>query len=172
MPHDCLDEVTGSSNHSFTQLHLRENLTSFIQHHRSFSILSIQMDSLDEFRAKYGSQAGDAVLRVVAETMTGNLRPSDFLGRWSADQFLAILVDCGAIGADVTGKRMQKVVALAGLKWWGDELSVTVSVGHATAQPEDTIDSLVGRALNSLQEHSSTNAANNADNSSPTSKDY
>jgi diguanylate cyclase (GGDEF)-like protein/PAS domain S-box-containing protein len=155
----CLDEITGIPNHSFTQFRLRESLASFIEYHLPFSILRIQVDSLDEFRAKYGPHASDAILRVVAETMTGSLRPHDFLGRWSSDQFLAILADSGLAGGEITGKRMRKVVTCAGLKWWGDELSVTVSIGNATAESGDTIDTLNVRALHSLQQHSAEKAA-------------
>ncbi|HZR58947.1 MAG TPA: diguanylate cyclase [Terriglobales bacterium] len=167
----CLDEITGIPNHSFTQFHLRENLASFVEYHLPFSILCIQVDSLDDFRAKYGPHASDAILRVVAETMTGSLRPADFLGRWSADQFLAILEDCSLAGVEITGKRMRKIVTFAGLKWWGDELSVTVSIGHATAQSGDTIDLLIERASHSLEQHSAQKVAERKKTLSSISKD-
>jgi hypothetical protein len=66
---------------------------------------------------------------------------------------------------------MRKIVTFAGLKWWGDELSVTVSIGHATAQSGDTIDLLVERASHSLQHHSTQKAAEGQKNFSSTSKD-
>jgi GGDEF domain-containing protein len=78
--------------------------------------------------------------------MRNSLRPSDFLGRWAEDQFLAILINCGNAGVEQTGERMRKVVSCAGLHWWGDELSVTTSVGEAIAQPGDTMESLLQRA--------------------------
>jgi diguanylate cyclase (GGDEF)-like protein len=167
----CLDENSGVPNRSFTQFHLREHLASFIEYHLPFSIMCIQVDNLAGFRTNYGPHATDAILRVVAETMTGSLRPSDFLGRWSSDQFLAILADSGLAGVEITGKRMRKVVTFAGLKWWGDELSVTVSIGHATAQAGDTVDSLADRAIYSLQQHSNEKPATNTESSSPSSKD-
>jgi hypothetical protein len=47
-----------------------------------------------------------------------------------------------------------KMVTCAGLRWWSDELSVTTSVGFATIQEGDSIDSLLKRAQSSLQRSS------------------
>jgi len=149
--HGCMDEIIGVPNREFTQFHLSENLASFTRYQLPFGIMCIQVDQLGHFRAAYGQPAGDAVLRVVAQTMRNSLRPSDFLGRWSKDQFLAILINCGSAGVERTGERMRKIVSCAGLHWWGDELSVTTSVGQAIAQTGDTLDSLLHRVEVSLK---------------------
>ena len=157
--HGCVDETTRIPNHDFTQFHLSENLSSFARYHLPFGIILIQVDRLEHFRAAYGRQAGDAVLRVVAQTMGNAFRPSDFLGRWADDQFLVILINCGDSGVEQTWERIRKMVTCAGLRWWSDELSVTTSVGYATAQAEDTIESLLHRAQSSLHQSSANRAA-------------
>ena len=98
----------------------------------------------------------DGILRVVSETMRSGLRPSDFLGRWTDDQFLAILMDCGVAGMEEAGARMRKVVGCAGLQWWRDELSATISLGYSAAQTGDTMESLLERAQRSLEEKSAS----------------
>jgi two-component system, cell cycle response regulator len=157
--HGCMDETTGVPNHEFTQFHVRENLAGFARYQLPFGVIAIQVDQLDRFRAAYGRQARDAVLRVVAQTMRNAFRPSDFLGRWAEDEFLAILINCGSSGVEQTWQRIRKMVACAGLRWWSDELSVTTSVGYASAQPGDTIESLVNRVQGSLQQSSVKPAA-------------
>jgi GGDEF domain-containing protein len=92
----------------------------------------------------------------VSETMRSGLRPSDFLGRWTDDQFLAILMDCGVAGMEEAGARMRKVVGCAGLQWWRDELSATISLGYSAAQTGDTMESLLERAQRSLEEKSAS----------------
>jgi two-component system cell cycle response regulator len=154
----CVDEVTEIPNHNFTQFHLQENLARFAQYHLPFGIVLIQVDQLERFRAVYGRQAGDAILHVVAQTMRNVLRPSDFLGRWEEHQFLAILMNCASQEVEGAGQRTRKVVSCAGLRWWGDQLSVTTSVGYATAQPGDTADSLLERARQSVSEPSGLSA--------------
>jgi two-component system cell cycle response regulator len=157
--HGCMDETTGIPNRDFTQFHLSENLAGYARYRLPFGVIAIQVDRLEQFRATYGRQAGDAVLRVVAQTMGNAFRPSDFLGRWTEDQFLAILINSGDSGVEQTWERIRKMVTCAGLRWWSDELSVTTSVGYASAQTGDTIESLMHRAQSSLEKSSAKPAA-------------
>jgi len=152
--HGCMDETTDIPNHEFTRFHLDKNLASFAEYHLPFGVIAVQVDHLQHFRASYGRQAGDAILHVVAQTLRNTFRPSDFLGRWSEDQFLAILINCGDHGVEQTWQRIRKMVTCAGLRWWSDELSVSTSVGHASAQPDDTVETLVIRAQDSLAKSS------------------
>jgi len=149
--HGCLDNITGVLNHSFTQFHLRENLAGFTEYHLPFSIMRIRVDMLEQFRARYGRDAADSILHVVAETMQNSLRPNDLLGRWEEDEFVAILINCSAGGLVKAAERIGKMARSASIQWWGDHLSVTVSIGHASAQAEDTIELLLERALLSLE---------------------
>jgi diguanylate cyclase (GGDEF)-like protein/PAS domain S-box-containing protein len=150
--HGCVDGVTDVPNREFTEFHLGEIVASFARYRLPFGIMLVQIDQFDSFRASYGRPAGDAVLRVVAQTMKNSLRPSDFLGRWAKDEFLAILTSCGSAEAEKTGERIRKVVRYAGLQWWGDQLAVTSSAGYGIAQAGDTVDSLVQRAQDSLKQ--------------------
>jgi diguanylate cyclase (GGDEF)-like protein/PAS domain S-box-containing protein len=148
--HGCIDETTCIPNHEFTQFHLRKNLSGFATYHLPFGVIVIQVDRLTHFRAAYGPPASDAILRVVAQTMKNAFRPSDFVGRWADDQFLAILINCGDHGVEKTFERIRKIVTCAGLRWWSDELTVTTSVGYASVQADDTMELLLLRAQASL----------------------
>ena len=148
--HGCMDDVTDIPNHEFTRFHLSKNLASFAQYQLPFGVLVIQLDRLDHFRSTYGRQAADAILRVVAQTLRNAFRPSDFMGRWADDQFVAILINCAHSGVEHTWARIRKMVTCASLRWWSDELSVTTTVGYATVQGGDTIESLLQRAQSSL----------------------
>ena len=136
----CMDEMTGLPNHSFTEFHLRENWASFKEYHLPFGILCIQLDQLQKFKANYGRDASDGILRVVAQTMRNSLRPSDFLGRWRDDEFLGILPNCTGRGVHIAAERIGQLVGSAGLQWWGDRLVVTTHIGQAAAQADDTVD--------------------------------
>lgn len=152
--HGCTDDTTGMPNHEFTQFNLGRNFASLVRYHLPFGVIVMQVDRLEHFRAAYGPPAGDAVLRVVAQTMKNAFRPTDFFGRWAFDQFLAILINCGDHGVTKTWERIRTMVTCAGLRWWSDELSVTTSVGYATAMAGDSIDSLLNRATSSFSQSS------------------
>ncbi len=144
--HGCLDLATGAMNHGFTLSHLRENLSFFAEYHLPFGILSIRVEELKRFRATHGREAADAILHVIAQTMKHTLGATGFLGRWTENEFLVIVPNCGSAEVDKAGESIQKIVSSSGIQWWGDPLSVTVSVGRAMVQPGDTVESILERA--------------------------
>jgi len=50
------------------------------------------------------------------------------------------------VALKIVGARLRKMVSFSGVEWWGDELSVTVSMGGDAAAQDDTAESLVARA--------------------------
>ena len=151
VPATCVDETTGVANHGFIEFQLREHLAGFAEYHVPFGIMCLQIDGFEHLRAAYGRQATDSMLRVVAETLRNGLRPSDVAGHWGENQFLAVLPNCGGLGAEKVAERVQKLVAGAGIHWWGEHLSIATSIGYASATAGDTIELLVERAQRSLK---------------------
>lgn len=151
VPAMCLDETTGVANHGFVEFHLRENLAGFTAFHVPCGVICLQVDRFEHLRAVYGRQATDSILRVVAETLRNSLRPTDVVGHWGKDQFLVVLPNCGPQGAERARERVHPLLAGAGIHWWGEQLSIATSIGHAGAEFGDTIESLVERAQRSLR---------------------
>jgi len=149
----CLDVLTGVANHAMMQSHLRETLGTFAELHVPFCIVCVQVDDLALFRASYGKEAATSLLRVVAQTLENTLRPTDFAGRWSEDQFLGILIGCTDAALSDVCQRIRRMMTNGGIQWWGEELSPAVSIGHTAAQAGDTTESLVQRAQQSLKEN-------------------
>jgi PAS domain S-box-containing protein/diguanylate cyclase (GGDEF)-like protein len=92
----CLDQASGVLNHGMIQSHLREHLGMFAEHPVPFSLLCIQIDGLEKIQLRDGPPAIAAVLRVMGQTLENTLRPTDFLGRWQENEFLAILTECSS----------------------------------------------------------------------------
>lgn len=155
----CMDDATGVPNRRFTEFHLRENLASFHEYHLPFGIMCIQLDQLSQFRSNYGKEAGDAILRVVAQTMRNSMRPSDFLGRWADDEFLAILPNCARHGVHIATERIGRLISSANLQWWGDQLIVSTLLGEAAVQEEDTVELILARAQAAAKRIPATRAA-------------
>ena len=144
--HGCLDVITGVPNHAFTQSHLRENLAFYGEYHLPFGILRVQVQGLDQLKATHGREAVDVMLHVVAQTMKHTLRPDGFLGRWSDDQLLAIVTDCGPAELQRAAQNVHKIANGSGIQWWDDLLSASVAVGSAMVQAEDTMETFLERA--------------------------
>lgn len=147
----CLDPVTGILNQGMIQSHLRDTLATFSQHLVPFSILCISVDNLDQLRKTNGLGIVAPTLRVVAQTIENSLRPTDFLGRFGENEFLAILTECDSSEVTLVGERLRKMVAASHVEWWGNQLDLTASFGAASWLPDDDVDSIMHRGEDSLR---------------------
>jgi diguanylate cyclase (GGDEF)-like protein/PAS domain S-box-containing protein len=148
----CLDAITGVPAKTYMETHLLENLNTFAEHKIPFGILLIQIDRMDQLRASRGPGVVPTILRVVAQSVENCLRPTDLVGCWGENQFLAVLLECRESEVARVGERVRKIIGQSEIEWWGDTFSVSSPVGGAASRIEDTIELLMGRAEQSLRE--------------------
>lgn len=139
------DVITGVANHSFTLFHLRESLARFCEFHVPFGILRVTPEAFARFRG-YGHEATDAILLVIAQTLSHSFRPQDFVGRWTDDEFLVILANCTVDGVHSVHERVRTTLPSAEIRWWGEQLSVRISVSFTSVELGDTVELLLQRA--------------------------
>jgi len=144
--HGCLDDATGLPNRSMMLSHLRESLATFAEFQIPFGIICLEAHALDQFRARYGQEACRSILQVLARTLRNTVWPTDFVGRWSENRFLVILCGCGEESLHSIHERLFHMMASAKIRWWGEELSLSVSIGCIAALMGDSSESLLQRA--------------------------
>lgn len=148
----CLDTMTGVAAQTFMETQLRENLITFAEHHVPFGILLIQVDHLDEFRANCGPGVVPAIMRVIAQSVENCVRPTDLVGCWGENQFIALLMECKESEVALVGERVRRMIGRSEIEWWGDKISVTSPVGGAGCRALDSPEMLIARAQASLEE--------------------
>jgi diguanylate cyclase (GGDEF)-like protein/PAS domain S-box-containing protein len=146
-----LDGVTEIPDRQETLAGLGAALEEFAASQTPFGVLSIAIDNPDLVRRVYGCQAVDQVLYATAQTLSGGTRPDDLVGRLREDRFAALFACPAAEGLLSCAERLKRLVSLASVPWWGDRLSVTVSMGGTMVRPGDTVESLLGRAEEALE---------------------
>jgi diguanylate cyclase (GGDEF)-like protein/PAS domain S-box-containing protein len=142
----CIDDVTGVASHAMMQSHLREALGTFHDVHVPFGVLCFQLEGLEHFRTSFGQEAASALLRMVAHDLENTLWKTDFVGRWSDDQFLVILSGCAEEALHAVQERVRRILANDRIDWWGEKRSLPVLIGYATVRPGDSTESLMERA--------------------------
>jgi diguanylate cyclase (GGDEF)-like protein len=105
----------------------------------------VDVDGLKEVNDSHGHMAGDALLRLVNDTIRANVRPYDVLVRYGGDELLCAMPNLTAADAR---KRFEKIAAT--LRSVGTGHSVTF--GLADAQSPDSIEELLARADEALLE--------------------
>lgn len=99
-----------------------------------FGVLCVTVDQAAELNRTHGLAACEALLEKVESGLRSGLRGSETIGRWGADEFLVILHE-GAFERLMAHARL--LVGLArtvDFRWWGDRISITVSIGVAQAR--------------------------------------
>ncbi|MES2350820.1 MAG: EAL domain-containing protein, partial [Pseudomonadota bacterium] len=112
------------------------------QAQRSGGAVAVAFIDLDGFKLVndgLGHNAGDELLKVVAERMSGCLRAGDTVGRFGGDEFVLVLTepDDGAAAASVL-ERVREAV-LESIMLGGQEVQVSCSIGVAV-YPDDGAD--------------------------------
>ena len=148
---DCIDGITGVASRAMMQSHLRHSLLTFADVKVPCGVLLLRVEGLAHFRASLGLEAASSLLRVVARTVESALWPSDFVGRWSDDQFFIIVNGCREEAIYAVRERIRRTLAGESIEWWGERRSLPVSIGEATAQADDTVATILERVQKSLE---------------------
>jgi len=122
-----------------------------VRSRRGGSPLAVILLDLDRFKAindTHGHEAGDAVLKDVAQTLKGRLRATDIVARYGGDEFLLVLPDTGREGAAFLAEEIRQLVQRTPIRHGEVQLTMTSSLGLAVAAPGQflSIDELVRRA--------------------------
>ncbi len=141
-----LDHLTGLANRSYIERELAARFGEKERYNLPFGILFMDIDHFKLFNDQFGHDAGDDVLKFLAGTFTANTRPFDIYGRWGGEEFIGIIrnVDAGAL--EKMGNRLRALVESAYLVRGTEKHHVTISIGAAVANADDTMDNLIKRA--------------------------
>ncbi len=141
-----IDGLTELYNHRYFQDTLRKQIDIASRYNQPFSLIIVDIDFFKKFNDTYGHQAGDAVLRQVAQTLKKNSRTTDYVCRYGGEEMSIILPNTGAEEALNNANRICKAVAEKPFHLTPvDTANVTISLGVATfpdnAQtPQDLIE--------------------------------
>lgn len=103
-------------------------------------VLFIDLDRFKEVNDAMGHEAGDRLLRQVAERLRSCLRAEDLLARYGGDEFV-VCIDGPTASADHDGVVDKLLDVLRRpFRVFGREVHVTASIGVAVAGPGDTGD--------------------------------
>lgn len=150
--HGCLDDTTGLPNAAMMQAHLRELIGTFKELRISFGVICLEIQGLAQFRSRYGQVATRSILQVLARTLRNTVWATDFVGRWSEDQFLFILSGCSEDALHVVCQRILNMTASANIHWWGEQLSITALIAGTVPRVGDDVDALLQRVQRDLRQ--------------------
>ena len=95
------------------------------------ALFLLDVDHFKNVNDSYGHAAGDAVLKMIAETLRVALRETDMIVRWGGEEFLAFLPAIPRHGLEEVARRILTSISAQQVQCQGQDISVNVSVGFA-----------------------------------------
>jgi two-component system cell cycle response regulator len=149
------DELTGLYHRRYLFVHLDELIQRVNQDGISAAVLLFDIDHFKQVNDTYGHAGGDDVLRELAARTTHCVRNVDLVARrgdGAGDEFVVVMPETDIAIAATVAERLRAAVAREPFTIKGDgrKLTVTISIGAASAATGDDRDCLLSRADDAL----------------------
>jgi diguanylate cyclase len=143
------DPLTSLSNRKSFDAALHAAVAAAKASGEPLTLMMTDIDHFKKFNDTYGHLTGDQVLRLVAMSVKQNVKGQDIAARYGGEEFVVVLPNTALRPALTVADQIRRVVMNKELKKrsTGESLGrITISVGVATLAPDDTAQSLIGRA--------------------------
>jgi diguanylate cyclase len=145
-----LDTVTGLPNRLAYEERIEQELARWKRFGNPLTMLIWDVDDFKSINDRFGHQAGDKALRVIAQSLKSRLRETDFIARFGGEEFVCLL--CGTQGEEAlaVAEEMRRSVESNGFHSQGKPVAVTISCGVASFISGDTLADAFRRADQAL----------------------
>lgn len=144
------DALTGLANRRAFDQRLEEMFGAYRKGGgRSFVIALVDIDHFKRINDQFGHQAGDEVLRQVANAIAQQLEGCYMVARFGGEEFAAIMPTPLRLSSERADK-MRKVIAEKSLDADGEAIAVSVSVGLSELHDDPTTGPPIRRADEAL----------------------
>jgi diguanylate cyclase (GGDEF)-like protein/PAS domain S-box-containing protein len=132
------DDLTGLWNRRAFEQALRREWKRTVREESQLSMLLLDLDRFKPLNDQFGHLLGDECLAAVASAICDTVRATDTVCRWGGDEVAIILPATDSIGAVRAAEKVRSAVEALRFhsnKDSGESVSVTASIGVATAMP-------------------------------------
>jgi diguanylate cyclase (GGDEF)-like protein/PAS domain S-box-containing protein len=149
LPHGDVDEGAKASQ---TELgdRLAVEFDDFARGGLPFGVLWISVDQAQDLHKTHGVGACEAMQEKVERALAQGLRPAEVVGRWGDGEFLVVSHERTPEMLAAHAQLLAGLARTADFRWWGDRISLTVSIGAAQANPSETLAQLLERAQEAM----------------------
>jgi diguanylate cyclase (GGDEF)-like protein len=148
-----MDLVTGLYTRASVEQWLGKEVARARRHNSSLSLVAFHLDDFAQLNQRYGSAAGDLILKEFANRLRKASRGTDFGVRLASDDFLLVLPECSLRDAKIVSDRLGTLE----VKCSGQDIALTYSVGWIDYKPGEVPSDLFKRAEDVLQLYKKAN---------------
>jgi len=144
------DTLTKVPNRLYYEQKIEEEFARW-QRNNSLLVLAIwDIDLFKKINDSYGHQAGDRVLKTIAQLLNKQIRKSDFFARYGGEEFVMLLPDTRGEEALKLADNLRESIKNCSFHYQGEDVRVTVSCGISSFRQGDTVEQVFERADKAL----------------------
>ena len=144
------DDLTGLFNRRQFELTLDGQIKVAKTSKTRVGVLLVDIDHFNELNEVQGREAGDLILRSFSEVARSCLRRTDYIARFGGEEFAVLLPNANEAAMKDCAERIREFVGQISFDNIEEGLRVTVSVGGALMQEEESPAGLLARVGFSL----------------------
>ena len=129
------DPTSGVFLRGYAMQQFQQQLKRSYRNSLPISVIMMDLDKFKPINDNFGHVAGDRALHVVGNLLSRSVRETDCVARYGGDEFLAILPDTPAEGAEIVAQRVLAAVNGVRVDSERGAFSVHMSLGVATLLP-------------------------------------
>jgi diguanylate cyclase (GGDEF)-like protein len=133
------DTLTGLATRGRFDEFLAEQFVEAQEKRRCLSLLLVDVDSFKLVNDTHGHQTGDHVLQAIGKLLRTAARATDLAARYGGEELTLVLPGTGKSTAAAIAESIRRTIAARMIDWHGKRLTVTVSIGVATFEPDSPL---------------------------------
>jgi diguanylate cyclase (GGDEF)-like protein len=134
------DSLTMLFNRRYLDETLKRELYRAQRKKQPLAVIMLDLDHFKRVNDTYGHDAGDAVLRLVAQKIRDNVRESDMACRFGGEELVIVLGECDMASALERAETIRKALASLEIEHGDQTIVITASFGVAV-HPEHGVES-------------------------------
>jgi diguanylate cyclase (GGDEF)-like protein/PAS domain S-box-containing protein len=133
------DALTGVANRTLLNEEVEREIAVARRHQCRLAVVFIDLDYFKHINDSLGHEAGDTVLKVIAERLSGAVRETDTVGRMGGDEFVVVLSEVADARDVLALTEKLRAECARPVKLDGHEVQLAISTGISLF-PDDAQD--------------------------------
>lgn len=125
------DALTGVFNRRYLEETLARELSRAARESYPLCVIMMDLDYFKDINDTYGHEAGDVVLKTLAETVTKQSRYGDFVCRFGGEEFVLVMPNIAIEIAQERAESLHQIINALNIPYADFNLTTTISMGIA-----------------------------------------